>query len=193
MVGIWRRWCCRPGVGTARCCVPPRTGFFKRFHGKSLRRCYPNPWETLKRFKNLNVLYFRKFPQTSQAACSYELWSWPNDSFLFTMFFLVEASMTGSSKRASLGPWCAKWKNIGAFFFNHEDVCSQTNRCRMHPHTQTLSSNLSATLQCRMSGWKRPNVSGLIRLIRLRFRITFAQSGHPGKLMAWVLWHHFHS
>lgn len=62
-------------------------GFFKRFHGKSLRRCYPNPWETLKSFKNLNVLYFRRFPQISQAACSYELWSWPNDSFFFTMFF----------------------------------------------------------------------------------------------------------
>ena len=158
MVGIWRRWCCRPGVGTARCWVPPRTRFFKRFHGKSFRRCYPNPWETLKRFKNLNVLYFRRFPQTSQAACSYELWSWPNDSFLFTMFFLVEASMTGSSKRASLGPWCAKWKWVHSFLTMKMFAFKQTDAGCTHIHKHDLQTFQQLFLR-RMSGWSpRPCV-----------------------------------
>ena len=72
--------------------------------------------------------------------------------------FLVEASMTGSSKRASLGPWCAKWK-IGAFFLTMKMFpFKQTDAGCTHIHKHYLQTFQQLFLS-RMSGWSpRPCV-----------------------------------
>lgn len=54
--------------------------------------------------------------------------------------FLVEASMTGSSKRASLGPWYAKWKWVHSFLAMKMFAFKQTDAGCTHIHKHYLQT-----------------------------------------------------
>ncbi len=90
----------------------------KRFHGNSLRRCYPNPWETLKRSENLNVLCFRRFPQTSHHRRQVILTSCDFDPMtpFFSPFFFGRGLHDRQLQTSEFGSLAiAKWKWVHFF------------------------------------------------------------------------------